>query len=107
MERPLLHATVIATLLLVGPAHAQLAGQLRENFMQGAISSCFEKQRGSQENRGHSDAVLKQYCRCNATYMAERMTNDQVMRIEAGQAQAPENLIQESTRFCRQNYSKY
>jgi hypothetical protein len=52
------------------------SGQARTYFVERAIDSCFSKQRSLPDNRGASDALLKDFCGCYANSMADAMTNE-------------------------------
>jgi hypothetical protein len=52
------------------------SGQARTYFVERAMDSCFFKQRSLPDNRGASDALLKDFCGCYANSMADAMTNE-------------------------------
>jgi hypothetical protein len=87
--------------------HAELKGEIRDNFLSSCREACYESQRANSVNKSFSNKDLKQYCNCYCTYMSNAMNNDLVLSIERGEQQIPPNLPEMSSGFCQKNFKKY
>jgi hypothetical protein len=94
-------------LIFAGESSAQLTGAFRKEVIDGVEGSCFRTQRQGSPNAALSDAVLKQYCRCTATYLADLLNEPLVRDIEAGRAKPNPVWNQAAADYCRINYKKY
>lgn len=95
-----------AALMAISAFHAsaEMTGNVRHNFVSSFSRSCFEHQRSAPANRQVTDSLLREYCACSSEIVARRMSNDEVIRIEAGK-QNPDKFIaaiNESAKHCQE-----
>ena len=102
--KPLMMILVIG---LSGQAAAELTGSIRINFVQSFYVNCMSNQKTMPANKGLSDKVISQYCRCSADYSASMYTNQMVADIEAGRRKIDTSISELTTNYCRANYSRY
>ena len=82
-------AVVVTALLAPAAAIGQqgaatgLSGDTRASFVQAAIASCMRKQIAAPENKGIADDVIDFYCICYSNGMADRLSPDDVVRLDA------------------------
>lgn len=60
-----------------------LSGQTRASFVQSAIASCVRNQIADPENKGIAGPVIDDYCKCYANGMADRITLEEIKRLDA------------------------
>jgi len=94
------------------PAHAQIEGPLRETFTQSFKASCLKMQRANPANAGVTDNLLGQYCACNATYFAERVTPEDLTASApaASRGQTPSWFADHAgaaSSYCSRDLSKF
>jgi hypothetical protein len=94
-------------LIFLEISSAQLTGSVRKNVIEGAQKSCFKTQREGSLNSSIGDAVLRQYCRCSAHYVADLLNEPLVRDIEAGRTKLNPIFNQMAAEYCRINYQKY
>ncbi len=94
-------------LLSFGECFAQLKGTMRASFMAGAEQSCFATQRAASVNAAATDGILKRYCKCQATYLADSLNNELAIEIFEGRIKMNPSLVEIATNYCRNNFMKY
>lgn len=60
-----------------------LTGDVRTTFIEAATRSCLKTQLDAPTNRGVPVSALYDYCKCNASGMADMISNDEVKTLEA------------------------
>jgi hypothetical protein len=80
------------------------SGQARTYFVGKAMESCFSKQRSLPDNRGLSDAVLKDFCGCYANSIADVTTNEDMKYWNEHGNPSPSSIskMQASYERCQQ-----
>lgn len=63
---------------------AQLTGEIRKNFINSTLQSCYNNQRSSKINEKISDQSIYDYCKCIAVYTSDLYTNKILSDIESG-----------------------
>ena len=98
--------------MTVGPVRAQISGDLRESFTRSFKASCLVAQKANGGDRDLSDNLLQQYCACNAAFIAERVTTDE---LAAAAAPAKRGMVpswfteraKAASSYCSEDLSKY
>ncbi len=89
----------LLALCLVATTSAQTTGMVRGRFIENADKSCFDKQR-AERPKSVPDTAVKTFCTCNSRYLADHVTNDDVMAIRnSGKALDPK-LITTANQSC-------
>jgi len=70
--------------LIANNSYAQLTGEIRRNFVDSALQSCYNNQRSSKINAKISDQLIYDYCKCIAIYSANVYTNQLIKDMESG-----------------------
>lgn len=99
---PLLASAALFCLavLVMGSVSAQTTGFVREKLLKNASLSCQEKQK-DQLPKGTSDNVIQSYCDCNATYIADKLTNEEVFTLQSNTPPGPpESLVKAANQSC-------
>lgn len=99
--------SLLLSFIITEQVEAQLTGVIRKDFIEGFERSCFKTQRAGTPNQQLSDAVLKQYCKCASTYIADMLNDALVKDIEAGKVKFNPGWYEISSNYCRLNYKKY
>jgi hypothetical protein len=60
-----------------------LTGEVRTTFVEATIRSCLKTQLDAPSNRGFPVSAIFDYCKCNATGLADKISNDEVKSLEA------------------------
>ena len=97
------------SLLLLGhvSVYAQLAGDVRSNFLSSMQKSCYATQRQGTPNANISDSMLRQYCKCSSIYVADLLNNALLRDVESGRIKPNAVWNQLAADYCRINFSKY
>jgi len=71
-------------------ANAQLAwsdqgltGEVRTTFVEALVRSCLKTQLDAPGNKGVPVSAIHDYCKCNASDLANKISNDEVRSLEA------------------------
>ena len=64
-----------------------LTGDVRTTFVEAATRSCLKTQLDAPANKGVPVSALYNYCKCNATGMADKISNDEVKTLEAARSE--------------------
>lgn len=99
--------TILHALVFSMESNGQLTGSFRKDIVEGIEKSCFRTQRQGSPNAALSDAMLRQYCKCTANYLADLLNEPLVKDIEAGRAKPNPIWNQAAADYCRINYMKY
>jgi hypothetical protein len=86
---------------------AQLSGNVRINFHESFLQTCYNTQRSSSINNAIADKTIYQYCKCNAIYIADSMSNEFLKGIERGEQKMNPSLVQIAASYCTKNYKRY
>ena len=105
MKHKLYLAATLA-LLLVSHANAQLTGNMRQQFLEGSVKTCYKTQRAGTINQGISDNVLMKYCKCSMTYLADMLNNYLLLDIDNGNLKLNPYWLQLAHAYCSKNYNK-
>ena len=62
-----------------------LTGDVRTTFIEAATRSCLKTQLDAPTNKDVPVSALYDYCKCNASGMADKTSNDEVKTLEARQ----------------------
>jgi hypothetical protein len=63
---------------------AQMTGTPRSNFINDYYKGCYSAQRKAAQNTDVPDSLLKKYCSCLSTYLADSTNNEQVNDMALG-----------------------
>jgi hypothetical protein len=74
----------LMSMLIANNAYAQLTGEIRRNFVDSTLQSCYNNQRSSKINAKISDQLIYDYCKCIAIYSANVYTNQIIKDVESG-----------------------
>jgi hypothetical protein len=82
-----------------------LTGDVRTTFVEAATRSCLKTQLDAPANKGVPVSALYDYCKCNATSMADRISNDEVKTLEATRSEeksrtAMQARMEASAKLC-------
>lgn len=103
MRRLLFSVLVAASVALAPPATAQLTGEIRKEYISVALKSCFPFQRAMSANNNIADERIHKYCQCAATYIADRVSDDDMRRLGAGEIKLSkfDALYNGASLYCR------
>lgn len=82
---------LITSFLLVGflsVANAQTTGFIREKLLKNVTAACKERQL-EVKPAGATPQMIEKYCTCNATYLADNVTEDQVFTFPDNKPPGP------------------
>jgi hypothetical protein len=82
-----------------------LTGEVRTTFVEAATRSCLKTQLDTPTNKGVPVSALYDYCKCNATGMADKVSNDEVKTLEATGSEekyrtAMQSRMEASAKLC-------
>jgi hypothetical protein len=102
-----LTASFLASLLLGASVnvHAQTSGMVRDRLVGNATKTCIEKQR-AERPATVTDASIDKFCECNATYLADKMSNDEVMAMRGTDKKIDPALIAAANKSCEATITK-
>jgi hypothetical protein len=60
-----------------------LTGEVRTTFVEALIRSCLKTQLDAPGNKGVPVSAIHDYCKCNASDLADKISNDEVKSLEA------------------------
>ena len=60
-----------------------LMGDVRTTFVDALIRSCLKTQLDAPTNKGIPISAIQDYCKCNASDLADKISNDEVKSLEA------------------------
>jgi len=90
---------VLAITLLSTNAFSQTTGMVRSRLIEKVEASCTTKQR-AERPASVSDAAIKSFCECNATYVADKMTNDDAMAMRGTDKTIDPAIIAAANKSC-------
>lgn len=84
----------------LGAASAQTTGFIREKVLKNMALSCQDRQIDLLP-AGTSEKTIEKYCECNAKYLADRLTNDEVLTLQSNTPPGPpEAVIKAANKSC-------
>lgn len=88
-----------------------LTGDVRTTFVEAATRSCLRTQLDAPTNKGVPVSALYDYCKCNATGMADKISNDEVKTLEATRSEdrsrtAMQARMEASAKLCLETIRK-
>lgn len=93
----------IAALLFAGLtslACAQTSGFVREKILKNVSAACHERQLEAKPV-GATPQMIEKYCACNATYLADNLTDEQVFKLPDNTPPGPSaELLQAANKSC-------
>jgi hypothetical protein len=94
---------LISSLLLVGflsAANAQTSDFIREKVLKNVTAVCQERQLEIKPAVA-TPQVIQSYCLCNATYLADNLTDDQVFKFPDNTPPGPpEEILNAANKSC-------
>ena len=60
-----------------------LTGEVRTTFVEALMRSCLKTQLDAPDNKGVPVSAIHDYCKCNASSLADKISNDEVKSLEA------------------------
>jgi hypothetical protein len=85
--------------------------EVRTTFVEAAMRSCLKTQLDAPTNKGVPVSALYDYCKCNASGMADNISNDEVKTLEATGSQekyrtAMQSRLEASAKMCLEEIRK-
>lgn len=103
LSRRLITNGVISGFLIAGflsVANAQTTGFIREKLLKNVTAACQERQLEAKP-AGATPQMIEKYCVCNATYLADNVTEDQVFKFPDNTPPGPPaELLQAANKSC-------
>lgn len=94
---------LISSFLIVGflsVANAQTSGFIREKLLKNVTAACQERQL-EVKPAGATPQMIEKFCVCNATYLADNVTEDQVFKFPDNTPPGPPaELLQAANKSC-------
>ncbi|GEM_PF-1317552 len=94
---------LISSFLIVGflsVANAQTTGFVREKVLKNVTAACQERQLETKP-AGATPQVIQSYCLCNATYLADNLTDEQVFKFPDNTPPGPpEEILKAANKSC-------
>jgi hypothetical protein len=60
-----------------------LTGEVRTTFVEALVRSCLKTNLDAPGNKGVPVSAIHDYCKCNASNLADKISNDEVKSLEA------------------------
>lgn len=73
-------------------------GEVRTTFVEALVRSCLKTQLDAPGNNGVPVSAIHDYCKCNASDLADKISNDEVRSLEATGSEASAKMCLEATR---------
>ena len=88
-----------------------LTGDVRTTFIEAATRSCLKTQLDAPTNKDVPVSALYDYCKCNASGMADKTSNDEVKTLEATGSEekyrtAMQTRMESSAKTCLEEIRK-
>ena len=95
-------------MLIANNSYAQLTGQIRKDFVDSALQSCYDNQRSSKINAKINDKLIYDYCKCIAIYSANVYTNQIIKDVESGKRAMGgiSEIANAAGNYCAKNITK-
>lgn len=93
---------LILMLVLVSSniVQAKISGERRGKFIEVTEIQCFRNQYSRPENISFSTVQIKNYCKCMASYVADRVSNSEAEYIESDKETRYIAIIQKGAKSC-------
>jgi len=87
-------------------ANAQTTGFIREKIITKVTARCQDRQHATKP-AGATPQMIEKYCACNATYMADKLTEDQVFKLQDNTPPGPSvEMVQAANKSCAAELEK-
>ena len=93
--------------LLYFNAAAQITGSARTEYIDGHTKACDTTQSAAAMHAGVSRKIIRQYCKCSATYIADVLNNKLAVEIYEGRIKFNETWNEMAAKYCRIHFEKY
>jgi hypothetical protein len=91
--------SAVAVMLFATTTYAQTTGMVRDRLIDKAQTTCSTKQR-AERPVSVSDAAIASFCKCNGTFIADKMTNDQAMAMRGTDKTIDPALLATANQAC-------
>lgn len=97
----------LVALIYIQAGNAQITQPYRSNYIKEYMYSCYANQKDNPVNANIEDKLIYQYCKCNAIYTADAITNESLIDITNGNKKLDLSIAKIATKFCSKHYQNY
>ena len=82
-----------------------LTGEVRTTFVEALVRTCLKTQLDAPDNKSVPVSAIHDYCKCNASDLANKISNDEVRSLEATGSEekyrtAMQSRLEASAKMC-------
>lgn len=97
--------SLIAIVLSIPAAHAQVSREQRDQFAERTVDRCIQSQRADPTNAAQTDAAIREFCGCYSRRVADAMPDDvlntSLSAATPQQLAAAQSVMRQAAQACR------